>query len=111
MLSAGKLTQRVTVQYVASQEVAEETGQRTDVFSDLCTVWAEVLGKGGSETRKGEQQVAQYTHKVTIRYRTDIDSSMRIIWGSRTLEIDNADDEDGRREDLVILCIETVVES
>lgn len=103
---AGRLRERVTLQKpVLSQDAA---GQPIPTWTTVATgIPAEVLFVAGREGFRNQQQViAAYTHKVTIRYRSDVSPQMRLLWGSRVLNIESAGDPVGNHLELTILCTE-----
>ena len=61
---------------------------------------------GGAEYVRGRQIEANVDVMVEIRYRSDITPDMRIVWGSRTLNITRAFDPDGRKTRTVMYCKE-----
>lgn len=110
MLKAGELTDRVTL--LSPTVTQADDGQPLLSWSNPTTIgplWAKVEELGGRETRRGEQIVSEHSHRVTIRYRTGLTSSMRVTWGSRTLEVDGLPtDPEGLRAELILMCRETV---
>jgi len=50
--------------------------------------------------------IANRPARVRIRYRTDLNSSMRVIYGDRTMEIISGPSEIGRHEWLELVCQE-----
>lgn len=59
--------------------------------------WAEVLSIGGEEGRLAAADSMQVRYRITVRYRDDIDPSMRIgLYGGKALEIKSMRDPDDR---------------
>lgn len=80
------LNQRVTIQQQST--AVDEIGQPVVSWSDVATVWAEVKDVSGREyIAAGAEQSAVLT-KITIRKRSGIVSSMRVLHGSDTYGID-----------------------
>lgn len=102
---AGQLRSRVLVQKMTPSE--DSYGQPIEVFSDYLRLWARIEPLEGAELVDARQITADVTHRMTLRYRDDINHKMRFIMGSRTFHIADApvaDDE--RNEFLKITVIE-----
>ena len=96
------LNQRVTLQSITQ---TQSYGEVTDSTTDLATVWAEVLELSGRELVNAKQLNADTTLRVRIRYRTDVDSNCRVVWGSRILELTQPPiNPDGKKVEHVLLC-------
>lgn len=104
----GKLRHRVTIQSPAEAQDAG-TGQVTLTWPTFATVWASIEGGGGREFVSAALQQADATDVVEIRYISGVTPRMRIVYGSRTLEILSAQDSDGRRRRLLLMCREAVM--
>lgn len=103
--SIGKLRHRVTIEQNSGSP--DSFGEVTPSWSALASnVPARVEGVAGVETRQGEQIEAVVTDVVTIRYRSDVTPEMRVVHGSRVLNIERALDPDGRTRRLVLHCKE-----
>jgi SPP1 family predicted phage head-tail adaptor len=102
----GSMRERVEIQSLATSR--DELGSITETWSELATVWASVRSVSAREYYAARQVNAEVTHRVAIRYRSDVTPLMRLIWGSRTLEIVSALDKDGRERFLELLCTEVV---
>ena len=101
---AGRLTERITIK--APQEVRSASGETTlNWNTTVCTVWAEVGGLATRDILQAQQANVIATHKVRIRYRSDVTHLHRIIWRGRTMEIASVVDRGGR-EHLEILARE-----
>lgn len=98
------LDRRVTIQRkVVTQDASY--GSEVVTWGVLAVVWAELrdVPPGRSETiRQGLQQARNQT-RVRMRYRADVDSSMRIVDGTRVLQIIGGPAELGRREFLEVM--------
>lgn len=110
MLTAGQLTERVTIQ----QPSAAATQARAVTWSTLATVWANVTPTRASERIQAQALGAQHDYRVTIRYRADITPKMRISWrpylaaAAKSLQIHGVQPLDGGRVFLVLECGEVI---
>jgi len=85
-MTAGRLNQRITVQHyvAASASLGEKVKNWADLFVDLS---AEVLTARGREDYEAGQFQNEATIRFCVRYRTGIDSTMRIIWKDKIYAI------------------------
>lgn len=104
MMQAGKLRHRVTIQQPTS--VTDSYGGQSQTWSDVATVWASVEPLSGNERWRAQQVQPGISHKVTLRYRAGINSSMRIVHEARNLNIDAVLNTDERNIELVLMCME-----
>lgn len=74
----------------------------------VATVWGAVEPLSGAERLSAMRLEGQVTHKITIRYRSGVDSDMRIVMGTRSFNIRAVMDVGERRRYLELLCQEGV---
>lgn len=75
-MKIGDLRHRITLQKCIS--IVDEEGFATQTWQDVATVWAAVENLYGREYWQAAAIQAENTVKFTIRYRNDIDHTMRI---------------------------------
>ena len=99
-MRAGRLNKRVTIQSPATGQDA--TGKPTTGWTDVATVWASIVDISGREyvAAGGLQNSAQT--KITIRYRSGIVPSMRVVHGADTFNIEAVLGQD--RRSLLLMC-------
>lgn len=95
MYDPGELDQRVT--FRTDSTVSDGMGGVTATPSDIATVWAKVKLKGGKEQQDYERVNAVSSVIFVVRYRTDIDASMRIVWQSVEYNIRDIRELGGRK--------------
>ena len=100
---AGQLDRRITIQTFS--ETTDNFGQEVKSFSTLASVWANVVEKVGREGEDGEMIAATKKVEFIIRYRTDVDEEMRIIYNSNTYKIQAIQSADARKAFLKIVCL------
>ncbi len=97
---------------IAIQELTEVkdplSGEITDDWKELCTVWADIQALRGREYFTAQQTVAESNHEIKIRYRKGIKPAMRAIEGERVFDIQAVLDKDGRKRYLSLICKEVV---
>lgn len=103
-MRAARLRHRVTIQ----QPVAAVNGygERITTWSTVATVWAAVEPLRGREFFDAEQTQAEISHRVIMRYRTGMESTMRLLHLTRVLHIGTIIDVDERHRELQLMCRE-----
>lgn len=88
MLRAGTLNRQIRIQ--RHNEARDEIGQPipgAEPWVDYKTLSANIRYMSGVESLKSDAPVSVARASVRIRYRTDIDASMRVVHGDTVLEI------------------------
>jgi SPP1 family predicted phage head-tail adaptor len=81
----GRLDERITIEsYTEANNAMGEPGK---TWTTLATVWANVRPLRGSERFVAQQVHAERTLVFTIRHRSDIDETMRIVHDSDNYDI------------------------
>ena len=86
MLKAGELTQRISFQRDGSATV-DDYGQVTRSWSTYYTTWASVRPLSGREQEQGAARSATISHRIKLRFKSDVRHGDRISMGGRILEI------------------------
>ena len=100
---AGQMDRRITIKNFS--ETTDSFGQQVKSFSTLASVWANVVEKVGREGEDGDMIAATKKVEFVIRYRTDVDEEMRIIYNSNTYKIQAIQSADARKAFLKIVCL------
>jgi SPP1 family predicted phage head-tail adaptor len=95
-IKAGKLRHRVTIQR-PGQTQDPVTGEVTNGWTDVVTVWASVEPLSVREFIASEAGQSEVSARITIRYRDGITAKMRILHRGQTYNIKGvlADAESG----------------
>lgn len=102
-LPAGSLCDRVTIQQKITTR--DDYGSATTAWMDLATVWAQIVPLSGREFIAAQQAQSTVTARVTIRYRADVDSHMRIVHGGDMFNVEAVlPDMNSGREYLTLMC-------
>ena len=101
---AAGLRSRVTLQ--PPVDTNDESGALVRIWTDVADLWAKIEPQRGAELFVAGEQQSVLAHLVTIRWRPDAASPMRLLLGSRALHIRAAFDPDGRKRFLVCRCDE-----
>ena len=104
---ASRLNTRITIQQPA--RTTDVTGGASVSWGDLVSLWAEMrsLSRGDEKLFAGKIQ-AEAAMLFTIRARSDVTASMRILAKGKTYQIRRIDDVDGAGVILQILAEEGV---
>jgi SPP1 family predicted phage head-tail adaptor len=103
-IKAGGLNKRLIIQY---QVKAQDTfGAEAITWTTLDTVWGNVKPVSGKEVYRLQQMKVEADFIVTIRYRTGLDETMRVKFGSRYFEIKYIQNTDEAKVELVMYCKE-----
>ena len=91
---ASRLNERVAIE----EPLASSDGQggQQITWSTIATVWAEIrmVGNGGRERASAQQPEAAAGYRVRMRYRADVDATMRLQWRTRVLAIHSVHEQD-----------------
>lgn len=79
-MQAGRLNRRCTLQQPGT--TTDEIGQPIPGWTDVATVWGDIRLKSGLESIKAGAPVSTVPVSIRVRYRTDLDASMRIVHGA-----------------------------
>jgi SPP1 family predicted phage head-tail adaptor len=103
-LKSGQLDRRVKLQ---TKGVTQDSyGGAVVTWSDTATVWAAVEPLQGREFFGAQQIDSEITIRVRIRYRAGVVPAMRVLYGSRVLDIRSVIDPKDRHEELQLMCSE-----
>jgi len=106
-MAIGKMNKRVLLQY--RQDVTDAGGGRAITWVDKETVWAEVKPLRGEDQIHAMGLRYPITHRITIRYRSDVTPEWRIQYDSRSFNIHAKVDPDEDKRFLILSCEEGVV--
>ena len=84
-------------------------GERQTTWTDVATVWADVVPTSTYERNIAAQAHSLVTHRITIRYGSDwstIDGSWRVMFGDRALPIEGVRNVDENNRMIELVCTE-----
>lgn len=103
-MQSGLLRQRLTIQQPSMAQ--DSYGQTLNTWTDVATVWGEIVPISGREMVIANAMQDSKTHSITIRYISGITPKMRIKYGTRLFDIQSVLDENERHRTLNLSCIE-----
>lgn len=110
-MRGGKLKTRVTIQRPVEGD-ADGLNEKPVTWTNVVTVWAEILEQSGREFYRAQQVNAAVTHIFRIRYRSGLDETLRLALGdpraqpARVLKIASVVNVDEADEEMLLVCIE-----
>lgn len=107
-MESGKLRHRGTLESPPSTLTARGQIDRAVAWTTVATVRVGLRAAAAGEIVRGRQMVAEATHVLTIRYRSDVTTQWRMTIGARTFHFLAVSDPDDRRRELLIQARELV---
>ena len=105
-VTIGQLREQIKIQKFT--EIIDAGGGRARTWADFVTVHANVKPVKGREGNDAGRLASLQTFLVTIRYRADFDTTARILWGTRYLNIRSVENRDERKRFMTLECEEGV---
>jgi SPP1 family predicted phage head-tail adaptor len=100
-----QLRHRVTIQEFV-QSGSDARGQVIGDWVDVAEVWASVVPLAGRWAEYAHQLWESATVRVLIRYRADVTSASRLLFGTRVLAIGVVTNQGEDNHTLELLCTE-----
>lgn len=95
---------RHTVTIERNVTVQDAYGQKVEQWQTLANVWAGVEPEKGREWFAAQQINAETTALILIRYRTDVDTTCRVLHDGTVYQIMAVIDPASRRRELQLMC-------
>ena len=106
-MRSGNLRHRVTIQ--ESKETRKGDGSIAVTWEDVGTVWASVRPIRATERIRNNMLESEISHRVEMRYRDDITTKQRILFGTtRYFNIETVINPNERNINLELICREEV---
>jgi len=106
-VGAGELNRRIRLERLI--QTRSPLGEVIESWALVAVVWAQVLSLSGREWHEARQlPEGEVSTAITIRYRPDVERTMRVVHGDTVLTIEAVLDKDGRRRMLQLMCRERV---
>lgn len=97
----GALRRRMLLE--APVETPDGAGGVLRGYETVAALWAGIEWLGGEERWRAGRPEQAVTHRVTLRWRGDVDAGRRLRDGSRIFDIRAVHDPDGARRRLVCI--------
>ena len=106
-MRSGSLRHRITFQ--RNEETFNDFGESiTSWVSIVPDEWVQIIPLKSDETYRSKKLNAEVNHKIRMRYRSDIDSTLRIEYGSRIFDIDSVINVRELNKELQIMATEVL---
>ncbi len=103
-MEAGKLRHKINIQTFTTAK--DSYGEDIKTWVTFHKTFASVTPLRGKEYFDTQQIVPEVDNKITIRYKSGIAPTMRVVWGSRTYDIRAVINPDERNIMLELLAVE-----
>jgi SPP1 family predicted phage head-tail adaptor len=103
-MQIGKMRHRIELQSFSASK--DSFGQEIKTYTTYATVWADVRQISGREMLNAQAAQSEITYRIYVRYNASIVITDRIVWDTRTLEINAVINTDGKKLMLELLCKE-----
>ena len=101
-MDPGVLNRQITIQqYTVTRD---SYGGEVQAWADLVTVWAQKAHRASREFFAAQKVNAETTDMFIVRFRSGVTAKMRVTFDGKTYDIIGADDPDGRKRELQLLC-------
>lgn len=85
-MNAGDLRHRIIIKTPGTTTLSTK-GEPTVAYTTVCTVWAKILPLSTREVNLARSVGGLDTHRMTIRYRDDVDRKCIVEYGGRTYSV------------------------
>lgn len=103
-MRAGKLRHTITIEQ--NTPTQNSYGEPVDAWSTFATVRAQVEPISGREYFDAQKVDADVDYRVRIRYLSGVTNEMRIVYGSKQLDIESVLNIGERDREIHIMCKE-----
>ncbi|MFA5313219.1 MAG: phage head closure protein [Methanomassiliicoccales archaeon] len=103
-MRAGELGKRITIQ--SPTRTSDGAGGWSVVWGTFSTMCASIEPVSGREPYSAQQLQGHVSHKVRIRYLAGVTHGMRVLYGTRTFDIQAVIDEDEKGVSMLLYCQE-----
>lgn len=95
-VNAGELRHRVIIQEHIKGGRDDDGYELPSQWAQHTTLWAKITPLSTKDLLSAQAVDSEVTARMKVRYRTDIDTEMRVIWKGRVFAIDSQglDDND-----------------
>lgn len=101
-MRAGQLNRRVTLQ--RRVETPSGTGGSTVSWQEIGGAWANIKHQSGAEVNRSDVPVSGVKASIRVRWRTDLDATCRVVYGSDLYDIKAVIEDLAGREFVDLVC-------
>jgi SPP1 family predicted phage head-tail adaptor len=101
MIYAGPLDKKIVLQH--SVQTVDDFGGTVDTWTTYATPWARVRPLKGRELIAAKAAQSEVTTRIEMRYRPDVTTDDRIVYGGKYYNISAVIDPEEKHEELQIM--------
>ena len=101
-MRAGRRRNRVI--FERRQDGKSSIGEPIVQWVRFADAWVELVDLSGREVAEKIIEAARITSRIMMRYRADVDERCRVVYNGVVYNIVAAQDPDGRRRELILMC-------
>lgn len=105
-MSIGERRHYITIQRATLAQ--DSSGSTAETWTTVANVWAAIKPLKGREYFAANQANSEVTHEIKTQYRSDITTAPRIVFGTRTFEIQAVINSMERNRELILMCAERI---
>ena len=98
------MNDRITLQRSAGKD---KIGQPIDAWTDIATVWADVLFQSGAEVMRAGADTAIVKCSIRIRARANLDTGVRVLFETKFYDVKSALPDNRDRRFMFLVCEST----
>jgi len=103
-MEAGVLRNRITIQ--KKSVTRNSYGEEVITWVTHCQAWAQMEPLSGREFLEARQIQAEGMVRFTLRYQAGIEPEMRVLFGTRTFNIQAVIHVEERGREIQLMCVE-----
>jgi SPP1 family predicted phage head-tail adaptor len=104
-MQAGRLRHQVELQArVAGSPQRTNSGAPDEAWATQATLWAAIEPLRGKEFMESQAVNSAVTVRIRVRYRPNVDATMRILHGSTVYSIEAVINPNTKNEELQLMC-------
>lgn len=101
---AGRFNRQLTLENEI--EISDGCGGSVVRYEAQDTVWAHICPLQAGTITRADNEVTEITHRIIVRFRSNISSQSRFVTGSRRFLVETVRDPDETRRYLECACVE-----
>lgn len=106
-----RLRHRGTIEYLLTGSPQySASGEPNTVWTTLRECWMSIEPLNGRELFAAQEHASNVTVRIRIRYRDDVNATMRVLHEGKYYEIEAVLDHELRHREMELLCSEGLVE-
>lgn len=101
-MNPGDLNRKIIIQKCVTH--VDEEGYHKEVWEEVASPWAKIKNLHGSVFFNAQAVHSKASCTMTVRYRKELDTTMRILYNNKTYKILYVDDINEAHKYIEIMC-------